>query len=185
MCVRNISHLLGLVPRFRPGYIDQRRWGLEVIIEWSRALLSKTAWHDPKGMEARIVCFDEKRRNLVRFAHNWNNGTMEWWNIGFLSNHCKIMWYPFKRIPCQCTFCGHTWRIPQGRILRFERFFEIKKGQPFFWECHDCHEGVVIPGTYKNIHAETRQNWSRNPCSRYGSYSVLTIIPLFHYSIIP
>jgi hypothetical protein len=39
--------------------------------------------------------------------------------------------------------------------LRFERFFEIKKGQPFVWECHDCHEGVVIPGTYKNIHAET------------------------------
>ena len=65
------------------------------------------------------------------------------------------MWYPFKRIPCQCTFCGHTWRIPQGRILRFERSFEIKKGQPFVWEFHDCHEGVVIPGTYKNIHGET------------------------------
>jgi ribosomal protein L37AE/L43A len=23
------------------------------------------------------------------------------------------------------------------------------------WECHDCHEGAVIPGTYKNIHGET------------------------------
>ena len=23
------------------------------------------------------------------------------------------------------------------------------------WECHDCHEGVVIPGTYMSIHGET------------------------------
>ena len=29
-----------------------------------------------------------------------------------------------------------------------------RKGQPFVWECHDCHNGVVIPGTYKNIHGE-------------------------------
>jgi hypothetical protein len=77
------------------------------------------------------------------------------------------MWLPFKTIRCQCTFCGHVWRIPRRRILRFERFFEIKKGQPFLWECHDCHacppslslrrggrEGVVIPGTYKNIHGQ-------------------------------
>lgn len=66
-----------------------------------------------------------------------------------------MMWYPFKRIQCQCTFCCHVWRIPRRRILRFERFFEIKKGQPFVWECHDCHQGVVIPGIYKNIHGET------------------------------
>jgi len=39
--------------------------------------------------------------------------------------------------------------------LRFEKFFDIKKGQPFVWECHDCHEGVVIPGIYINIHGET------------------------------
>jgi hypothetical protein len=65
------------------------------------------------------------------------------------------MWIPFKRIRCQCTFWGHIWRIPKQRILRFERFFDIKKGQPFVWECHDCHEGVVIPATYKNIHGET------------------------------
>jgi len=24
---------------------------------------------------------------------------------------------------------------------------DIKKEGPFVWECHDCHEGVVIPGT--------------------------------------
>jgi hypothetical protein len=65
------------------------------------------------------------------------------------------MWIPFKRIRCQCTFWGHIWRIPKQRILRFERFFDIKKGQPFVWECHDCHEGVVIHATYKNIHGET------------------------------
>jgi len=38
--------------------------------------------------------------------------------------------------------------------LRFEEFFDIKKGQPFVWQCHDCHKGVVIPGTYINIHCK-------------------------------
>ena len=33
-------------------------------------------------------------------------------------------------------------------------FFGIKKGQPFVWEGHDCHEGVVISTTYKNNHGE-------------------------------
>ena len=52
------------------------------------------------------------------------------------------------------TFCSHVWRIPRRRILCFEKFFGIQKGQPFVWECpvcvrartgrHDCHEGVVI-----------------------------------------
>ena len=64
------------------------------------------------------------------------------------------MWIPFRRIRGQCTFCGYAWRIPLRRILRFERYFGIKKGQQFIGECHDCHEGVVIPGAYKNIHGE-------------------------------
>lgn len=61
----------------------------------------------------------------------------------------------FKHVRCQCIFCGNVWYIPRRRILRFERFFGIKKGQPFVWECHDCHQGVVIPDPYVNIHGET------------------------------
>jgi hypothetical protein len=49
---------------------------------------------------------------------------------------------------------GSPSRRPRGRILRFEKFFNIKKGQPFVWECHDCHEAVVIPGIYINIYGE-------------------------------
>ena len=65
------------------------------------------------------------------------------------------MFNPFKRIRCQCTFCNKAWRIPRRRILRFEKFFDIQKGPPFVWECHDSHQGVVIPDTYRNIHGET------------------------------
>jgi len=54
----------------------------------------------------------------------------------------------------RCSSCGHVWLIPRRRILNFERFFRIKKGQPFVWECHDCHEGVVIPDPYANMHGE-------------------------------
>jgi hypothetical protein len=30
--------------------------------------------------------------NLVRFAHNWNVGTMEQWNIGFWETGTLIYW---------------------------------------------------------------------------------------------
>ena len=29
-----------------------------------------------------VLPFFNKIKNLVRFAHNWNDGTMEYWNIG-------------------------------------------------------------------------------------------------------
>jgi hypothetical protein len=60
-----------------------------------------------------------------------------------------------KRVRCQCTFCGTSWSIPRRRILRLERLFEIKKGQSYVWECHDCHSGVVVPEQYLNSHGET------------------------------
>ena len=40
------------------------------------------------------------------------------------------------------------------RIERLERFFEVEKGQPIVWRCHDCHEGCVVPGEYVNSHGE-------------------------------
>ena len=67
--------------------------------------------------------------------------------------HVELIVHSCKSRFC-CTFCGHTWSIPRHRILRFEKSFDIKKGQPFVWECRACHDGVVIPGIYKNIHGE-------------------------------
>ena len=65
------------------------------------------------------------------------------------------MWNLFRRIPCRCTSCNKTRYIPRRRILRIERFFHIKKGQPFVWTCLDCHQGIVVPGNYINSHDET------------------------------
>ena len=64
------------------------------------------------------------------------------------------LWKLFKRIRCQCTNCERVWYILSRRIPGFERFFDIRKGRRFVWECHDCHEGVVVPGFYVNIHGE-------------------------------
>jgi hypothetical protein len=89
------------------------------------------------------------------------------------------MYNPFKRIRCQCIFCGHVWRIPQGRILRFEKLFDIKKVQPFVWECHDCHQGAVIPGTYINIHGEIVKIDPKN------LIQTLKLCVFDHYSIVP
>ena len=72
--------------------------------------------------------------------------------------------------------------FPRYRILRFEKFFDIKKGQPFVWECHDCHEGVVIPGTYINNHGETVKI---DPNNLDPNSEVMRFWPLFHDSNIP
>jgi hypothetical protein len=61
----------------------------------------------------------------------------------------------FQRIPCRCTVCSHSWSIPHRRILRLERFFELKQGQLFVWTCLECLQGVVVPGKYVNSHGET------------------------------
>ncbi|OGF66470.1 MAG: hypothetical protein A2Y62_17495 [Candidatus Fischerbacteria bacterium RBG_13_37_8] len=64
------------------------------------------------------------------------------------------MWYPVRGVCCNGTFCGQKWYVPARRIRRFERLLNIKKGEPFILQCHYCHEGVVIHGPYKRIHAE-------------------------------
>jgi len=64
------------------------------------------------------------------------------------------MWDLFQSVRCSCIFCGGSWRIPVRRIRRMERFPGVPKSQPFIWECHDCHEGVVIPDPYTNSYGE-------------------------------
>ena len=64
------------------------------------------------------------------------------------------MWDFFQRVRCSCGFCEGSWNIPVRRIRRMERFLGFQKGQPFIRECHDCHEGGVIPGPYTNTYGE-------------------------------
>jgi hypothetical protein len=35
-----------------------------------------------------------------------------------------------------------------------DQHLDVPKGQPFIWECHDCHQGVVIPGPHTNRYGE-------------------------------
>jgi hypothetical protein len=65
------------------------------------------------------------------------------------------MWYPFRRIHCRCTSCAKVWYIPRRRILRLERFFEVRKGQRFVWTCLECNQGVVFPAEFTNSFGET------------------------------
>ena len=48
----------------------------------------------------------------------------------------------------------------------------------FAWDCHVCHEGVLIPGKYKNIHGEIVKIDPNTEVMHF-----LNIIPLFHHSI--
>jgi hypothetical protein len=66
-------------------------------------------------------------------------------------------WDFFKCVRCWCTCCGETRRIPVRRIRAMERYLGVKKDEIFIWECHTCHEGVVIPGKYVNSFGETVQ----------------------------
>ena len=61
----------------------------------------------------------------------------------------------------------------------------MKRRQPFLRECHDCHEGVVIPGSYKNIHGETVKIDPKtfDPDTEVFGFDHHSIVPLFHHSI--
>ena len=42
-----------------------------------------------------------------------------------------------SKIHCECNYCGASWKIPRQRILFFEEFHEIEKGQKYVWEWFD------------------------------------------------
>ena len=99
----------------------------------------------------------------------------------------EIMWYPFKRIRCQCTFCGHVWRIPRRRILRFERFFEIKKGSAIggFGSAMSAMKVSLSPDPIK-IFMEKPSKLIPKPLSQIQKlfgFDHYSIVPLFHHSI--
>jgi hypothetical protein len=58
------------------------------------------------------------------------------------------------RIQCKCNYCGASWKIPRERILFFEEFHEIQKGQKYVWECDQCMIGVVVPSPFVNGYGE-------------------------------
>jgi len=64
---------------------------------------------------------------------------MEYWNTGIMGTAHPI------------TFKNTT---IQGINNAMDRKNINRKRHPFVWECHDCHNGIVILGTYKNIHGE-------------------------------
>jgi len=63
-------------------------------------------------------------------------------------------------------------------VFRHQKMIRLRR----IWQCHDCHEGVVIPGIYINIHGETIKidpnapEAHKNPWSKHWSYAFLTII---------
>ena len=71
----------------------------------------------------------------------------------------EIMWYPFN--PTSRDDNVHfvvMYTVFHDVVFCALRGFSKSKRDPAasgIWECHDCHEGVVIPGSYKNIHGET------------------------------
>ena len=82
---------------------------------------------------------------------------------------------------CTTPYCA-LWEV-----FRHQKMIRLRR----IWQCHDCHQGVVIPGIYINIHGETIKidpnapEAHKNPWSKHWSYAFLTIIPWFQHSIIP
>lgn len=58
-----------------------------------------------------------------------------------------ISW--FKNVTFICNNCEATQMIPLRRIHFFERFHELRQGQPVLIMCPTCQEGLQIPGSYR------------------------------------
>ena len=69
-----------------------------------------------------------------------------------------MMWYPFN--PASRDANAHfviMYGVFHDGVFYVLKNFQRSKRDPAasgIWECHDCHEAVVIPGTDKNIHGE-------------------------------
>lgn len=58
-----------------------------------------------------------------------------------------ISW--FKKVTFTCNNCKATQRIPLRRIHSFERFHELRQGQPVLIMCPICDQGLQIPSFYQ------------------------------------
>jgi RNase P subunit RPR2 len=55
----------------------------------------------------------------------------------------------FSRVTYTCHQCGARQRIPLRRIHVFERFQELKAGEPVLIACPLCENGLQTPSAYR------------------------------------
>jgi hypothetical protein len=56
----------------------------------------------------------------------------------------------FKKVVFTCNHCAAEQRIPLRRVHFFERFHDLRSGQPVLIRCPRCHQGLQIPSDYTN-----------------------------------
>jgi len=54
----------------------------------------------------------------------------------------------FKKVTFTCNHCGTTQRIPLRRVHFFEKFHELRDGQPVLIRCSACSQGLQTPSPY-------------------------------------
>ncbi len=61
-------------------------WGMQENSKRKRSCLTGCLCMDSSPFKTSII------QNLIRFAHNWNVGTLEQWNIGFWETAAVVYW---------------------------------------------------------------------------------------------
>jgi hypothetical protein len=54
----------------------------------------------------------------------------------------------FRKVTFTCTHCGAFQVIPLRRVHVFERFHELRDGQPVLIRCPQCPHGLQFPSPY-------------------------------------
>ena len=60
----------------------------------------------------------------------------------------KLLRWWFSKVTYTCTFCDAVQTIPLRRIHVFERFHDLKEGQPVLIRCPHCSQDVQCPSSY-------------------------------------
>ena len=68
----------------------------------------------------------------------------------------------FKSQPVESAFGFIKNLAPLRSAIGMMEKWNIGFRLPLVWECHDCHEGVIIPSSYKNIHGEIVKIYPEN-----------------------
>ncbi len=56
----------------------------------------------------------------------------------------------FGRVTYTCTHCDAVQRIPLRRVHAFERFHDLKQGEPVLILCPICQKGLQCPSAYRS-----------------------------------
>src|SRR4030042_4976824 len=172
------SYRQPIIPPFHHSVppTSYQRWKYQVITAM------KKAYREKKWRFSKSHAFLKKYPYIASVLNKlWKRS---FYSFLFTETWLTIMWYPFKRVCCQCTFCGQKWYIPARRIRPLEQLLNISKKENLL-----SGNAITAMKAWLSLILTkiSMENWfalipkSSNQVPKSHIFDHYSNIPLFHY----